>query len=58
LTFNIGLLYKKFNRFLRKYYQIIIPLLPPLHATPGRVGMEAAIELSPFFQPSPEGQGC
>ena len=30
---------------------------PPFNAPPGRVGMEAVIELFPFFKPRPEGRG-
>jgi len=32
-------------------------LPPPFNAPPGRVGMEAANELFPFFKPRPEGRG-
>jgi len=37
--------------------RLLIYLPPPFNAPPGRVGMEAANELFPFFKPRPEGRG-
>jgi len=45
-------IYSKFYRIPKR-----IDLPPPFNAPPGRVGMEAANELFPFFKPRPEGRG-